>query len=290
MITGLSDHDAQLLIFKNISLQVHIHKNSSISSIGIFDDQSLLCFKTQLSYERWDDVFSSNDVDTVFNSFLNAYLRIFHSSFPLKKSSSKTKINSWITPGIKISCHRKRELYSWYRNTNDIHFKNYYKLYCKILSRVINAAKRLHYDRLIVNSDNKMKTTWNIVKSVTGKRSWNKSVQSVDINGALSENQQLIADSFQNYFLSIAEKIVSKNNEELKDNSFIDYLHRVFNKPFPNIIFDNTKSLKSKNSYGYDEISVMILKISSPFIIAPLNYICNRSILSGLFPTRLKVL
>jgi hypothetical protein len=38
---------------------------------------------------------------------------------------------------------------------------------------------------------------------------------------------------------------------------------------------------------GY-EMSVKILKISSPFITAPLNYICNRSILSGSFPARLK--
>jgi hypothetical protein len=48
------------------------------------------------------------------------------------------------------------------------------------------------------------------------------------------------------------------------------------------------KSLKSKNSCGYDEISVKILKVSSPIITAPLNYICNRSILSGSFPTRLQ--
>jgi hypothetical protein len=48
------------------------------------------------------------------------------------------------------------------------------------------------------------------------------------------------------------------------------------------------KSLKSKNSCGYDEMSVKILKVSSPFITAPLNYICNRSVLSGLFPTCLK--
>jgi hypothetical protein len=46
--------------------------------------------------------------------------------------------------------------------------------------------------------------------------------------------------------------------------------------------------IKFKNSFGYDEISVKILKVSSPFVIAPLNYICNRSILSGSFPTRLK--
>jgi hypothetical protein len=67
--------------------------------------------------------------------------------------------------------------------------------------------------------------------------------------------------------------------------------------PFPNIKFNNTStkeiertinSLKPKNSHGYDEISTKILKVSAPFINSPLNYICNKSILSGTFPTRLK--
>jgi hypothetical protein len=55
-------------------------------------------------------------------------------------------------------------------------------------------------------------------------------------------------------------------------------------KEIENII----KSLKSKNSCGYDDISVKILKVSLPFITAPLNYICNRSILSVSFPSCLK--
>jgi hypothetical protein len=101
-----------------------------------------------------------------------------------------------------------------------------------------------------------MKTTWNIVKSVTVKRSWNKSVQLVYINGALSENQQLTADFFQNYFLSIAEKTVSNNNEKLKDNNCIDYLHRVFNKPLPNIIFDNTTSEIKKKSLSLSNLKI----------------------------------
>jgi hypothetical protein len=35
-------------------------------------------------------------------------------------------------------------------------------------------AKRLYYNGLITNSENKIKTTWNIVKSVTGKNLVNK--------------------------------------------------------------------------------------------------------------------
>jgi hypothetical protein len=70
MNNGLSDHNAQLLIIKNICLQIHKH---NISTIRMFSVQSLLNFKMQLSYEMWDDVFSGNDVDTIFNSFLNTY-------------------------------------------------------------------------------------------------------------------------------------------------------------------------------------------------------------------------
>jgi hypothetical protein len=47
-------------------------------------------------------------------------------------------------------------------------------------------------------------------------------------------------------------------------------------------------SLKSKNSHGYDEISVNILKLSSPYINSPLCHICNKISSSGIFPERLK--
>jgi len=46
--------------------------------------------------------------------------------------------------------------------------------------------------------------------------------------------------------------------------------------------------MESKGSYGYDEISSRILKLSAPFIISPLTYICNAALKSGIFPDRLK--
>jgi hypothetical protein len=48
------------------------------------------------------------------------------------------------------------------------------------------------------------------------------------------------------------------------------------------------KSLKTKRSNGYDEISVEVLKISSPFIISPLTYISNKMLSTGIIPDRLK--
>ena len=77
----------------------------------------------------------------------------------------------------------------------------------------------------------------------------------------------------------------------------ITYLSSAFKKPFPQIKFNYAsrheiekiiKSLKSSNSYGYDEISVTILKESSPFISSPLTKIFNQSLSTGNFPEYLK--
>jgi len=46
-------------------------------------------------------------------------------------------------------------------------------------------------------------------------------------------------------------------------------------------------SLKCKDSYGYDEISSRILKISAP-CASPLTYIFNKILSTGIFPERLK--
>ena len=75
------------------------------------------------------------------------------------------------------------------------------------------------------------------------------------------------------------------------------YLSQIFNLTFTNIVFHNTStgeiekmihSFPWKNSCGYDEISMKILKISAPFISSPLCHIINISLNSGVFPARLK--
>jgi DNA-binding LacI/PurR family transcriptional regulator len=42
--------------------------------------------------------------------------------------------------------------------------KEYFTFYSKILREIMKTAKRTYYNNLIVNSENKTKTIWNIVK------------------------------------------------------------------------------------------------------------------------------
>jgi hypothetical protein len=76
---------------------------------------------------------------------------------------------------------------------------------------------------------------------------------------------------------------VNKHNVTALSNheNPISYISRAFNQPFPIIklkcvsskeIEDITKSLKIKNSHGYNEISTRILKSSVYYISTPLTH------------------
>lgn len=74
----------------------------------------------------------------------------------------KYKPNSWTTTGTVVSCRRKRNLYAEVKIRKNPVLQKYYKDYGKILTTVINQAKRMTYEKQIRDSTNKIRTTWNI--------------------------------------------------------------------------------------------------------------------------------
>jgi hypothetical protein len=144
LYNGLSDHGAQLL--KGVNLQLQNHHIHTIRNINKY---SIKEFKIRLSYECWDSVFDDNDnmdVDSLFSSFLDNYLRIFYTSFPPRKIIKRCNNKSWITAGIKVSCNCKKYLNLLSRDSNDTNLKQYYKQYCRILTNVIKKAKRCMFN------------------------------------------------------------------------------------------------------------------------------------------------
>ena len=144
-------------------------------------------FQLKLSREMREQVFDGNDVNKIFNSFLNIFLRICCSSFPLIQEKSKMNQNSWITPGIITSSKHKRQ---WYKelqnNNNNANLASHYRDYCKILSMIIRKAKRIEHDKLILNCHNKVKTTWDIINEESGKNKKISEIQSLKFEGKKS--------------------------------------------------------------------------------------------------------
>jgi hypothetical protein len=172
----------------------------------------------------------------------------------------------------------------------------YYNRYCKILNKVITAAKNMAYDNYIKKSHNKMNTTWKIINTETGRTTKRDDTQYLIDNF----NDQNVAEILNKYFVSIANKLTNSVNSNQCNSSGIDYMSfmeqaiktnypKICNKPsttkeIEKIIY----SFKTKDSCGYDQISLRVLRLSTPYISSPLNYICNKIIHSGKFPERLK--
>jgi len=95
--------------------------------------------------------------------------------------------------------------------------------------------------------------------------------------------------------ISIFNNLPPHIKEISKDPLF--YLGQNFTQSFFPLRFNNTTtleinqiihSLKCKDSYGYDEVSTRILKMSARYILSPLTYIFNKALSTGIFPDRLK--
>ena len=89
IINGLSDHDAQSVTLHSFNLRPPTKKCVLIRKIN---EHTINGFLIKLSYETWDTIFSTDDVNKMFNSFLDYHLKIFYSSFPLKRVHN-VKIN-----------------------------------------------------------------------------------------------------------------------------------------------------------------------------------------------------
>jgi hypothetical protein len=70
---GLSDHEAQLSVL-NLSKPINIG-NQILYKRMINND--IYDFQINLSYENWELVLNSSDINTCFKAFLNTFLDIF---------------------------------------------------------------------------------------------------------------------------------------------------------------------------------------------------------------------
>ena len=112
------------------------------------------------------------------------------------------------------------------------------------------------------------------------------------INGKFTSDSKIIANSFNQYFTSVVQKLVEKMTPSTKD--FKDFLtnanlNSFFLDPLTpvevNDIIANLDENKSSDSYN---VPTKLIKLVRLTISEPFSTIANSSFLEGVFPDKLK--
>jgi len=78
---ALSDHEAQCKTLNNFFLDTKVKNGKYKNKFRLIMSKTVNYFQEQLSQETWENVFSTNDVNSSFNRFLSTFLIKFEASF-----------------------------------------------------------------------------------------------------------------------------------------------------------------------------------------------------------------
>lgn len=235
-------------------------------------------------------MYEATTVDDMYNVFSRILISYFNSSFPLKSVKiQNNKKSKWITENIysaKETLNLLHESYQQGKVTKQtyVDYKNYY-------TTLLIHEKSNYYETQIDNSYNKSKTIWNIINTEKGKHeNKNQSFIEINHNGDIITSPQLASEIFNNAFINMATDLVGAipaNNtvEHIAGNPNTIFLSEVTQSE----IFEIINGLKNKYSSGDDNISNIMLKKISCYIVEPLTYVVNESLKKGVFPSRLKI-
>ena len=145
-------------------------------------------------------------------------------------------------------------------------------------------AKKLYFQKQIVNSDNALKATWKIVRQNTKENKSNQ-INELKIVGKTVTNPCEIVNSFNHFFINIG------NSHEIKIKTH-SHSHKICHQQsslFLNPIYENDKlrilkNLRSSNCRDIHDISTYFVQQCSNQILGPLTNLVNQILITGFFP------
>ena len=165
---------------------------------------------------EWEDLLKIDklNADNSTKMYLEKINMLLDTYAPFKRINKyklKFKSKPWITLGLQKSISVKNKLLANYINKRDPilkkGFHTKYKIYRNLLSNLMKKSKQAYYDKYFERNWNNIKNTWKGIKSLISLKTVASRVPTVLSlnNGDTITNLYDIANTFDNYFASIAE-------------------------------------------------------------------------------------
>ena len=187
----------------------HNNKQKTVKKRNLCD-RNVEHFISYLANETWDIVYEG-DAQKAFMWFQGLIDLLFDKCFP-KQSHILTYRNryKWMTNKLRTQISEKNILgYQAFCTPENLNLKNEYKQRRnRLISDLRNAEIKYFSNELDIHK-NDVKQSWKILKTIIGKHTNNlERKKSFSIKDAIVTDNQIIANEFNNFFVSIGPKLV----------------------------------------------------------------------------------
>ena len=172
--------------------------------------------------------------------------------------------------------------------------------YNTILRKSIRFAKQNYYEDIFETSKSCMKKTlkktWQHINSILNRRKVSMTITGCFcIDGSVVSDPKINAEAFNIFFINVGPSLASKLSNTPVDVKLDDFLFVTpdctvnFNMVNPEIVGNAIESLEPKTSWGYEQLTSVMLKSVKNELLHPLTVIINQFICRGIFPSKLKI-
>ena len=169
------------------------------------------------------------DVDLSNKKFLDEITKQLDIHAPVKKLSHKemkSLSKPWLTKGIFQSIKQKNLLYRKFIRSKDLTERELllqnFKIYKNKIHKLTRINKSDYYKHYFEEHKNNFKKNWNGIRSIISlKTNSHKQIRSININNKTESNSKIMAETFNNFFMTIASDIDNKiihTNTSYKDS------------------------------------------------------------------------
>lgn len=292
VVTQISDHDGQLMEMINVKSENRILTRKQVRKFDYFNTGT---FCRDLSSESWFQVYVSIP-GLKYDSFYSIFTYYFNVNFPKKYVTEKPyKASQWIGEDLKIKQNEIVSLESQFRMCKEGNLKLIIANKKRELRSEVVTSKKMYFEDRIMNSKNKIKTTWNIINSEAGKPSKLDTNIKLFQNGHYLTDPIAICDAFNKFFVNVVNDLVIPKITSENTINNLSYHPCLTNTKFEFVTVSKEEvekivlSFENKYSAGNDEIPITVVKAALPLICTPLTHIINHSLISGIFPERFKI-
>ena len=178
-----------------------------------FPEQNVAQFSLKLRDRNWSDLLACNDPEIAYTVFSNTITELFDTCFPLRtvKHGYKTR-KPWLTESLKKSIRRKNKLYHRKQKSKSEEHGQLYKQYRNKLNKLLHIAEQQHYDNLLKENKNNLKSSWRIMKEIISKNKSTSPCSRFYINDSanISNDKKEIAENFNSFFINVGPNLAKK--------------------------------------------------------------------------------